>query len=88
MRLGEKDSSISEILTATNCHLHSSSDTKEEENYMMQLRQMMIYCGPNSSEMKFPSFGKKYKCMICGEKFKTGAELEDYRVKMQATSTA
>ena len=38
--------------------------------------------------MKFPSFGKKYKGVVCSAKFKTEAELEDHRVKMHATSTA
>jgi len=37
--------------------------------------------------MRFPSFGKKYKCVICGDKFKTEAELEAHRTKMHATST-
>lgn len=36
--------------------------------------------------MKFPLFGKKYKCDICKERFKTEAELEDHRVRMHATS--
>ncbi|AIF84238.1 hypothetical protein NTE_02184 [Candidatus Nitrososphaera evergladensis SR1] len=39
------------------------------------------------AKMKFPSFGKKFKCTVCGDKFKTEAELEDHRVKMHATST-
>jgi hypothetical protein len=39
------------------------------------------------SRMKFPSFGKKYKCVICGDKFKTEMELEVHRTKMHATST-
>jgi DNA-directed RNA polymerase subunit RPC12/RpoP len=38
--------------------------------------------------MKFPSIGKKYKCPICGDKFKTESELEVHRVKMHATSTS
>ena len=34
---GKKDSSISENLTAINCHLHSpSGDKEEEENCMVQ----------------------------------------------------
>lgn len=50
---------------------------------------MLIYCDAHIlDEMKFPSFGGKYKCAVCGEKFRTEAELEDHRVKMHATSTA
>jgi DNA-directed RNA polymerase subunit RPC12/RpoP len=37
--------------------------------------------------MKFPSFGKKYKCAICGKKFKTEEEMEDHRRKVHATTT-
>ena len=50
---------------------------------------MLIYCENHIlTDMKLPSFGKKYKCVVCGEKFKTETELEDHRVKMHPTSTA